>query len=414
MSLRHWNSVLERRRAVRLAQYTSLFMAEADDDSSASSSSDSGSDDDMSDSSYASDDSSIMLEELLKANIDVNEKLHTPKFNPSIEWGRRLRIDDIQGSDMIDNFRFRKEELHEICDKFWEIGALYADGEKESIRCINDYKCPWETGFLILLYRLHRPTRIRPDMENYFGMRRSHISAVIKTMTKIVYQIALPYLSDPSIFHNRMPLYAQKIREKSNLEQISIWGFIDGTLRKTCRPSYFQKLLYSGHKRCHGIKFQSVYCPDGIMALLFGPINGNRHDSFMLAKSGLLDQLEDLMPENGADPIYCLYGDPAYPQSRHLFGGFRNPPAGSAQAQWNTMMSKVRECVEWGFGDIVRYWSFLDFKASIKVFQSPVAKYYVIAAFLNNIRASYHGNETCAYFDCEPMSLDEYLGLVQH
>jgi hypothetical protein len=53
------------------------------------------------------------------------------------------------------------------------------------------------------------------------------------------------------------------------------------------------------------------------------------------------------MLDNGADPIYS---DPAYPQSRHLFGGFRNPIAVSAQAQWNTIMSKVRECVEWGFG----------------------------------------------------------------
>jgi hypothetical protein len=385
-------------------------MAEADDDLSDSSGSDSSS----SESSDASDDESVMLEDLLKANIDTNVKLHTPIFNPSIEWGRRLRIDDIQGSDMIDNFRFRKEELHEICDKLWEIGAMYADGEKESILCVNDYKCPWETGFLILLYRLHRPTRMRPDMEKYFGMRRSHISAVILTMTKIVYQIALPYLSDPSLFQNRMPLYAQKIREKSGLPNIYIWAFIDGTLRKTCRPSYFQKLLFSGHKRCHGIKFQSVYCPDGFYALMFGPINGNRHDSYMLLMSGLNAQLEELFPENGSDPFYSIYGDPAYPQSRLLFGGFRNPLPGSEQAHWNTMMSKVRECVEWGFGDIVRYWSFLDFKASMKVFQSPVAKYYVIAAFLNNLRATYHGNETSAYFDCEPMGIDEYLGLVQH
>jgi hypothetical protein len=237
MSLRTWNSVLERRRAAGLAMVTALAMAEADDDISDFSDSDSSS----SDSSDASDDGSVMTEELLKAIIDTDVKLRNPIFEPSIEWGRRQRIDDIQGSDMIDNFRFRKEELYAICDKLWEIGALYADGDKESIQCVNNYKCPWETGFLILLYRLHRPTRIRPDMEKHSGMRRSHISAVILTMTTIVNQIALPYLSDPSIFQIRMPLYAQKIREKSGLPQISIWGFIDGTLRKTCRPSYFQK-----------------------------------------------------------------------------------------------------------------------------------------------------------------------------
>jgi hypothetical protein len=70
-----------------------------------------------------------------------------------------------------------------------------------------------------------------------------------------------------------------------------------------------------------------------------------------------------------------------------LFGGFCNPPAGSAQAQWNTMMSKSK------VRNIVRYWSFLvDFIARachMKLFQSPVAKYsmyyVVIAPFLNNL-----------------------------
>ena len=34
------------------------------------------------------------------------------------------------------------------------------------------------------------------------------------------------------------------------------WGFIDGTLRPCCRPIRNQRILFSGHKRVHGIKFQ--------------------------------------------------------------------------------------------------------------------------------------------------------------
>jgi hypothetical protein len=70
-----------------------------------------------------------------------------------------------------------------------------------------------------------------------------------------------------------------------------MWGFIDDTLRNVCRPTRFQRAAYSGHKHTHGIKFQSIVTPDGLIVCLFGPIPGSRHDSFMLAESGLLQQL---------------------------------------------------------------------------------------------------------------------------
>jgi nuclease HARBI1 len=59
----------------------------------------------------------------------------------------------------------------------------------------------------------------------------------------------------------------------------------------TCCPSLFQKLMYSGHKRCHGIKFQSVVTPDGLFASMYGPVSGNRHYYFLLSNSGLLIKL---------------------------------------------------------------------------------------------------------------------------
>ena len=111
---------------------------------------------------------------------------------------------------------------------------------------------------------------------------------------------------------------------------------------------------------------------------MYGPVSGNRHDSFLLSSCGFLNKLQDFMPDNApgdiAAVIYSLYGDPAYPQSIHIFGGYKNPADGSAQAHWNSQMSKVCEVVEWGFTNILTQWSFLDFRAAMKIFQSPVAK----------------------------------------
>jgi hypothetical protein len=129
---------------------------------------------------------------------------------------------------------------------------------------------------------------------------------------------------------------------------------------------------------------------------------GNRHDLYMLTESGLHQTLRNLMPTGNAqggddDGIYSLYGDPAYPQSAHVFGGFRNPPPDSPEALWNTPMSSVCESVEWGFAHINRHWAFLTCFSALKLFQSPIAKYYIIATFLCNLRTCYYGNQTMSF-----------------
>ena len=38
------------------------------------------------------------------------------------------------------------------------------------------------------------------------------------------------------------------------------WGFIDGTIRPIARPTRNQRIMYSGHKRTHCLKFQVCTC----------------------------------------------------------------------------------------------------------------------------------------------------------
>ena len=66
---------------------------------------------------------------------------------------------------------------------------------------------------------------------------------------------------------------------------------MDDEVRSVCRPGERQRQLCNGHKRVHGIKFQSIVCPDGMIANFYGPIKGRRDDSFMIARLGILDQL---------------------------------------------------------------------------------------------------------------------------
>ena len=215
-------------------------------------------------------------------------------------------------------------------------------------------------------------------MEAFFGMRIAHLSFVLETIVDTFYDFAKDYLNNPQLFQHKIPLYANKIYDRNGLLD-KLWVFVDGTLRKITRPSSYQKQAYSRHKRCHGLKFQTVVTPDGLMACLWGPMNGNRHDSHMLRESHLLDQLSAMMPVNGI--TYALYGYPAYPQSPLLFGGFWHAVQGSNEALWNRLMSKVREVVEWGFGLIVGNWKYLDFKQSIIFSKFPYQNIIQLVVF---------------------------------
>ena len=93
-------------------------------------------------------------------------------------------------------------------------------------------------------------------------------------------------------------------------------------MRAISRPGIHQRALYNGHKRYHALKFQSVVAPSGLIANLYGPVEGKRHDSSMLMDSSLLNQLQQYSFGQNQCTL-CIYGDPAYPLRVHLLAGFK-------------------------------------------------------------------------------------------
>jgi hypothetical protein len=130
------------------------------------------------------------------------------------------------------------------------------------------YTVPYETGLLMIIYWLSRPHRVQSNMEVKFGRHQAFISAVCGMFIDALYTIVLPYLTNTGLFHHRFPVYAENIAAKTGNAAINVWGFINRTLKKTCWPTYFQKVAYSRHKHCHGIKFQNMTTPDGYLAHL--------------------------------------------------------------------------------------------------------------------------------------------------
>ena len=156
------------------------------------------------------------------------------------------------------------------------------------------------------------------------------------------------------------------------------------------------------------MKFQSVVVANGPIANLFGPVEGRRHDCFMLRESELLTELEQrsLDPEGN---ILSIYGDPAYPLRAHLQAPFKGNNLTEIRSEYNKAMSSVRISVEWLFGDIISYFKFVDFKKSQKAGLSACGRMYTVCALLTNAHTCLYGNSTSKYFEVDPPTLEEYF-----
>ena len=144
---------------------------------------------------------------------------------------------------------------------------------------------------------------------------------------------------------------------------------------------------------------------------MFGSVEGKRHDSGMLTRSGVLNQLQRFSVDTNGNPL-CIYGDPAYPLRLHLQGPFRGGGLTPIQSARSESMSEVRVSVEWFFADIIDYFKFLDFQKILKISLNAVGKMYVTCALLHNAHVCCYGSTTSGYFDVSPSEIGDHFHQV--
>ena len=99
---------------------------------------------------------------------------------------------------------------------------------------------------------------------------------------------------------------------------------MDDTVKQICLPGEMQRTVCNGHKRIHAIKFQAIATPNGLVANLYGPVEGKRHDSRMLADSAILPLLQQYSVNQIGNQL-CIYGNLTYPLRPQLQTSFSNP-----------------------------------------------------------------------------------------
>ena len=307
-----------------------------------------------------------------------------------------------------DKFRFQKTDFRRLC------AAL---GIPDEMRAPNRTRWSGLEGLCILLRRLAYPTR-HLDLDDFFGRGKADISIIFNQMLAFLYRRWNRLFTD--ITEHARPGHclmldklrghaaAISVRAKGPLDRI--WGFIDGTARPIARPTRGQRRWYSGHKRRHMPKFQAIVVPYGLIVHLYGPMEGQRHDSSILRMSGLMEELEQV-PLDRANPgdMFALYGDSGYPPKLRLHTTFSGVNGTQVKRNHNAEMSSCRICVEWSFAEIRGKFAFLDLKANQRLLLQPVGMYFVDAALLVNCHTCLYRNETSLLFDLVPPRLEDYL-----
>ncbi len=334
----------------------------------------------------------IYLWRLYKADKNYHKKY--PRW--SLE-----RLQSLTDTECERDFRFTCEEILELMD------ALHVQDEYKGE--LNGLKWSGLEGFCILLFRMLYPKRYH-DMVKTFGRHISEISVIFNGTLRDICAEWRDLLTNPwgrnFMSQAKVQEYAAAISAKG-APLNNIIGFVDGTIRPICRPSVNQEEMYNGHKRKHCMKFQDLMLPNGIIAHLYGPYEGRRHDATVMRESGLVRSITHYRTNTGN--TMCVFGDSAYAISAYLITPYKGANLTQDEHNFNAVMSQIREPVEWGFDKTCTLWAFVDFPKNQKILLQPVAQYYAVATLLTNCHTCLRSCQTAMYFGMVPPTLREYL-----
>ena len=348
----------------------------------------------------ALDSDDEFLDVLLAAYAERDEEREEERL------GRHGLVFDFHGlahTSCVEKYRFAKADLPTLCHYL----GLPA-------RMTSPCRLSWSglEGLCLVLARLSNPNR-NFDLEHDFRRGRADLSVIFNETLGFLYR-QWRHLFEDLGHHTghwltpaRLQELAQAVEAKCPLR--NVFGFVDGTCRRICRPRRNQRIWYSGHKRRHVMKFQSIMLPCGIIGHLFGPYEGRRHDSTMLYASDILRQIRQHINYNGVVPDFTLFGDKGYPLEPELLTPFRGNNLTQDELDFNQQMSRARICVEWGFAGVGAQFQLLNMWRRLKLNLVPIGQYYVVSTLLFNCMACIYGNQTSKFFNVQPPTLAEYL-----
>ncbi|GAU93734.1 hypothetical protein RvY_05626 [Ramazzottius varieornatus] len=316
-------------------------------------------------------------------------------------------LDDYSDKECRAYFRFKREALFQLLEAF---------GIPDVVRTPSRDSATGLEALCIVLRRLAYPNRWL-EMRKMFGRSHSSLNRLFHATLRVIDRSSkvLKTWDHSWLKEDDFEIYADSIAAKGGPGVIrDVFAFIDGTARPICRPIFYQRQMFSGHERIHCTKWQSVVLPNGLILNLYGGQRGSMHDSRLLNESKILEELHE--KQAGFVRKYVLYGDSGYAKKNGILHKPRSRIEirhSKAKKDQNTLMSKLRQSVEWCSKEVVTKFAFVDFRKQMKLYEKPVNRIYRVAVLLTNCHHCLYPNQTSRYFDLEPPSLFEYLSCSQ-
>ena len=206
------------------------------------------------------DDNDIPEDEFLLL-YDANT-LKNPDF-PYDCYGS-LDLNEMDNSKCLAEFCFHKNDVPVLLE------ALQLP---QSFTCHQGTTCDGIEALCIILRRFAYPCRYS-NLIPRFGRPVPELSMISNLVMDTVYQERnhrLPQWNNTLLNPPLLESYAHGIDSKGS-PLPNCFGFIDGTVRPICQPEQNQRIIYNGHKRVHGLKYQFVILPNGMIANRYGPV----------------------------------------------------------------------------------------------------------------------------------------------
>jgi hypothetical protein len=328
-------------------------------------------------------------------DIPLYEELRSLEFRPREDIRLHdARLDDVMCRKMT---RFSHGHLVRLYDCF---GLLeYCNGLGETDIYIetgsqrngtpNRYKYHPEEIFLFCLMKIATGWTNNDLIDNYFGGDYARWGYAYAWMliyldrryaSIIGHQGLLRFVHDFPRFHNAIEKFAQKDRTYHNHDgtasvvqglshlPFKVFGFIDDTIDRICVPfsgpdgdyvgaprkveySDAQQSVFTGYKKLHGIKVETIYLPNGI-STLFGPLSSRRNDAGVADMINLNEFLIHL--QSVLDELFAAFGDPAFCLGLDCIMSYINQvgpvPLTLCEKRVNSAMKSARIVIEKNYG----------------------------------------------------------------
>ena len=317
-------------------------------------------------------------------------------------------------SDPRSLFRFTEEEIRTIA-RTMNVPLWHTTASRDRFTIIE--------GLCILCRRLVFPARWT-DLVSLFGRSKGPLSRIYGYMLNFIlakYSHLLEFRAER--IRCKLREWAAAVARVCPNSYDNIFGFLDGTMRRTCRPrpdstkipvgvtpDMIQRAQYDGRKKRHGFKYHALIVPAGLIVHAYGPVDGRRHDVIVARRSGLLDELTNVYVD---EVPYAIYADSAYGISLHVQTPFRKALAGTPEAQLNTCMARARTVAsECTYGIVTNQWQAVDYVRWQRMFRTHPAKQYMCAILLTNMQLCIRRtNQVAHFFGCanQAPTLANYL-----